>query len=64
MIPKLTDEMFLAIDLRAKQVHADAFTGLTTVEQRKAKFRNAITSAGLAAEFGERFAKLYGEALS
>jgi hypothetical protein len=46
MNPSLTDEMALAAKLKSLGHAVDAFTGLTTTEQRREIFRQAIRQVG------------------
>ena len=73
MIPKLTDELMLDSSLRARGVFAHAFNGLTTPDQRKQRFRDAIQCAGagllignwngMERTLGMAFQFVYGETL-
>jgi hypothetical protein len=71
---KLSDEIWLAAKIKAAGVKWGAFEGVTTIEQRKERVREAIIRNGLAGgqcgkkdgqpqSFGTVFAWVYGEAL-
>lgn len=71
MIPKLADEMAFAVKLKALGIETDAFDGLTTVDQRRDRFRAVLQSVddvtfailnGKRISMAMEFARIYGEA--
>lgn len=70
MIPKLSDEIAFAVKLKALGQPTDAFAGLTTVEQRRDTFREALrpvddvtftVANGKRITMAMEFARIYGE---
>lgn len=69
MQPSLADEMAFAVKLKALGIDTDAFTGLTTVEQRRDTFRAALMPVddvtfrlqnGRRITMAMEFARIYG----
>lgn len=71
MIPKLPDEMAFGVKLKSLGIQCAAFDGLTTHEQRRDYFREALAPVddvtftmrnGKRITIAMEFARIYGEA--